>query len=401
MLTLRPLVLTAGGQSRLALAGLAPGQAYRIVILPARERGARFEQQGIADATGRLEWTQIVGWQGAANCQVFAGDSSEALATLHTYAAPADLAVRRPLRCDLHIHTTYSDGKSSPSEMVVRGRKLGLDVLAITDHNHYGASLEAIDAARRACLGLICYPGEEVTAPTWHLLAIGTTAPVGYAPERAGYAGMRASIDIIHRLGGRAYLAHPYWSIENGRHHLTSGDYERLLAEGGLDGIELLGDVDWEDNLRSLARYHELDPARRPPILSNSDTHRREHTYGTYWTLVFATSATHAGVLAAIADYHSVACALLTLGQGSQPARPHLAAYGPFELVDLALFLDRHYYPLHDALCRNEAELGRRLLAGDPLPAGAMARVRAELAALEQECWGNNSNSEGPAGCRP
>ena len=37
--------------------------------------------------------------------------------------------------CDLHAHTTRSDGKDSPQELIDRASKLGLKAIAITDHD--------------------------------------------------------------------------------------------------------------------------------------------------------------------------------------------------------------------------------------------------------------------------
>jgi len=355
-----------------------------VAILPVREPGTRLEMDVQADARGRATWAQRVTWQGEALCDILVDEGQTPAATLYLYAAPPEMLRRRPLRCDFHVHTTYSDGRNSPAEMVLRGRELGLDALAITDHNQYVGSQEAIEVAERLGLGLLCFAGEEVSAPDWHLLAIDARAPIEQAP--AGYAGLRAAIDRVHSLGGRAYLAHPYWTTSR-RHHLPPADYERLLTEGGLDGIELLGDVAWEDNLRSLARWSELGVEGGYPILGNSDTHGAAHTFGGFWTLVWAEAQTREAILRAIDERCSVACGLWVLEPPGQPARPRLQAFGPFDLVDLAIFLDRHYFPLHDALCREEAELGRRALAGEALPEATMAEVAARLAALQTECW--------------
>lgn len=385
---LRPLMMPQGGTARLTVAGLTPGRPYHVGLLPMRQPTVAHEVEGTADASGRLSWSQDVSWQGEALCDVCCSGSQEPLATLHCYAAPHEVLRRRPLRCDMHIHTTHSDGKSSPAEMVVRGRELGLDALAITDHNAYQGSVQAVEANRMLGLGLLCFMGEEVSAPHWHLLSIGASGPV-WSPERgAGYEGLRASIDLVHRLGGRAYLAHPYWTV-NRRQHLPSADYDRLLAEGSLDGIELIGDVDWEDNLRSLARYADARAAGHLwPILGNSDTHAAGHTFGGHTTLVLATSTTQEAVLDAIAERYSVACTITLLAQRGEQARLRFQAFGPYELVDLALFLDRHYFPRHDALCSQEAELAGRALRGHEPPAGAMGGVQAQLDRWYAQCWG-------------
>ena len=69
--------------------------------------------------------------------------------------------------------------------------------------------------------------------------------------------------------------------------------------------------------------------------------------------------------MAAILDHRSVACMLMPMGPAAYPVIPRLLAFGPFELVDLAIFLHEHYFPQHDELCLQEAELGRRYLGGD------------------------------------
>ena len=39
------------------------------------------------------------------------------------------------LKVDLHAHTTHSDGKNTPEEMIARYEELGFDAVAITDHD--------------------------------------------------------------------------------------------------------------------------------------------------------------------------------------------------------------------------------------------------------------------------
>jgi hypothetical protein len=173
--------------------------------------------------------------------------------------------------------------------------------------------------------------------------------------------------------------------------------YDRVLEEGILDGVELLGDVRHENNLRSLARYLDFRADGHDiPIVGNSDTHGKEHTYGTYWTLVFAREPTLDGVLDAIADGWSVACT--TAGRDAGPAgtenngtndrAARMSALGTFELVDCAYFLEQQFFPLHDRLCVHEAALAYRALEGAELPKGAMAACKAEMEALYCHSWG-------------
>jgi len=49
---------------------------------------------------------------------------------------------------DLHIHTIYSyDGTASVPAVLTQARKMGLDVIAITDHDEISGSLKALELA--------------------------------------------------------------------------------------------------------------------------------------------------------------------------------------------------------------------------------------------------------------
>ncbi len=57
---------------------------------------------------------------------------------------------------DLHTHTTASDGSYSPEQLVEAAKSLGLQALAITDHDTFEGYDEAAPIAARAGLNLIC-----------------------------------------------------------------------------------------------------------------------------------------------------------------------------------------------------------------------------------------------------
>ncbi len=60
------------------------------------------------------------------------------------------------------MHTTASDGRCSPADLVARVRTAGLDTFAITDHDTVAALAEARRHA--AASGLTLVPGIEITA---------------------------------------------------------------------------------------------------------------------------------------------------------------------------------------------------------------------------------------------
>ena len=57
---------------------------------------------------------------------------------------------------DLHSHTNESDGSSAPLELIDRALRLGLEALAITDHDTFAGYEQARTAAANYGLDLVC-----------------------------------------------------------------------------------------------------------------------------------------------------------------------------------------------------------------------------------------------------
>ncbi len=78
-------------------------------------------------------------------------------------------------KADLHIHTTASDGNSTPAEIVERAIDLKLEIISITDHDTISGLEEATEAAADKDIEIM--PGAEITASfndrEAHLLAYG------------------------------------------------------------------------------------------------------------------------------------------------------------------------------------------------------------------------------------
>ena len=78
---------------------------------------------------------------------------------------------------DLHTHTIYSyDGTASVSSVLKRAKQIGLDILAITDHDEIKGSLKAIELA--PTYGIEVIPGIEITTAEGDLLALNITEKV-------------------------------------------------------------------------------------------------------------------------------------------------------------------------------------------------------------------------------
>ena len=62
---------------------------------------------------------------------------------------------------DLHVHSTFSDGTQTPTELVKEAAACGLRAFALTDHDSTKGIEEALEAARTYDLEVI--PGIELS----------------------------------------------------------------------------------------------------------------------------------------------------------------------------------------------------------------------------------------------
>ena len=79
------------------------------------------------------------------------------------------------MKSDLHLHTTASDGRLTPSELVALALERGLEVISVTDHDSVGGVEEAVAAAGRSGK-ITVIPGVEINTD----LATGELHVLGY-----------------------------------------------------------------------------------------------------------------------------------------------------------------------------------------------------------------------------
>jgi predicted metal-dependent phosphoesterase TrpH len=195
---------------------------------------------------------------------------------------------RRLLLCELHAHTTWSDGVCSVAEVVDLYGGQGFDVLCITDHTvreddpylerglaidrgHWQAYLAEIDAESRRArerFGMLVIPGLELTdnAPdpdeAAHALAIGLRRFV--AVEGDLVDGMLAA-----RTAGAAIVAaHPHGPATAGLPRATRRFWHQRR--------ELAGLVDRYELFNRMQVFGWVAEAGLPAI-ATGDFHRPEH----------------------------------------------------------------------------------------------------------------------------
>ncbi|MCI6085516.1 PHP domain-containing protein [Selenomonas sp.] len=76
---------------------------------------------------------------------------------------------------DLHMHTTYSDGKLTPEELVAAAKTAGLHYIAITDHDTVEGVAHLYENGYFPCKGIHVIPGIEFSAhhPTQEIHILG------------------------------------------------------------------------------------------------------------------------------------------------------------------------------------------------------------------------------------
>lgn len=148
-------------------------------------------------------------------------------------------------RANLHIHTTYSDGKAEFSDIAGQAKISGCNTIAVTDHNTVQGHLDNPE--------LKVITGVEFDV--WykyiflHLLAYGIDVNYEglkkfYAKDKRGTEAdifrffstrnIKDLIKEIHNAGGIAVLAHPAccWALD-------MDSFIKALTKLGLDGLEV------------------------------------------------------------------------------------------------------------------------------------------------------------------
>ncbi|MEM3550826.1 MAG: PHP domain-containing protein, partial [Candidatus Bathyarchaeia archaeon] len=104
------------------------------------------------------------------------------------------------VKIDLHVHTCYSyDGLTTPEELILYGKKGGLDGLAITDHDRVDMALKIAKETR----DYVVIPGIEISCLNGHVIGLNVqeVIPKGLSIEE--------TVERIHEQGGLAIACHP------------------------------------------------------------------------------------------------------------------------------------------------------------------------------------------------
>lgn len=148
-------------------------------------------------------------------------------------------------KVNLHIHSTYSDGKSSFEEIIKQAKEKGYKLISITDHNTIEGHKKykddiLIPGVEFDCwinhifIHLLAYNIDVTNEEILQFMAKTKAETEGDFIRLFSKRNVPKLIKAIHNAGGIAVLAHPacYWAISLDR-------LVKKLIKYGLDGIEV------------------------------------------------------------------------------------------------------------------------------------------------------------------
>lgn len=390
------------------------GEEYTIHIRPLSEgspnsypnRDNITEYELKADDNGGFTITHKFGGEQEYFIRVM--ENGKKLLQLSVYAVAEDLYGRYPYKGDLHMHTFRSDGKEAPAIVAANYRRYGYDFLAITDHQRYYPSIEAMEAFKDIKTDYVLIPGEEIHLPGNDVHTVnfggkhsingliesrsqtkehpadkkycaidGNCPPVisdeefeaevnaliptldmpEDFPDKFQYAACVWIFNQIRKAQGLGIFCHPYWISD--AYHVPEGLTELLMQNKPFDAFEVAGgELYFEQNGFQWTRYYEdRAKGRFYPIVGSTDSHGSVHNDGKLVasTIVFARKNERAELIDSVKKCYSVA--VDTVGEDK--------IIGEFRFVKYACFLMKNYFPLHDELCYEEGRALKAYAAGD------------------------------------
>lgn len=213
--------------------------------------------------------------------------------------------MKRPILCDFHVHTTFSDGKMRLKDVIDLYGVNGFDVIAITDHvfdtqcshsqemiengmnvDNFQKYLQAVQKGAlyaRKKYDLLVIPGIEVCNNRigFHILGLDIKESID-----ANFSAKQV-VEEIHHQGGLAIACHPYYKISELQDRQKIEDTTLYLWKNREKYLHMIDA--WEiANRNDLFSIVGLDGL---PFLANSDFHEKEHLYS-WKTQVFASKDT-------------------------------------------------------------------------------------------------------------
>lgn len=153
------------------------------------------------------------------------------------------------MKLDLHVHSIYSpDATCEVKELIKKAKLIGLDGIAVVDHNNIKGAAAALEYAK-GIENFVVLPGAEISTVKGHLLGLGIkeNIPSMQEPEEA--------VEQIISLGGIAVIPHPY--------RMVSGLKLKKIKNLDFAGVEVFNSRSWRfENANALQLADKLNKGR-------------------------------------------------------------------------------------------------------------------------------------------
>lgn len=175
-------------------------------------------------------------------------------------------------RADTHMHTNLGDGTASPARVIEEATRKGLQVIAITDHDHVEGAKRVTELVARQQRRLQVITGVEVSTRQGHLLGLF----VSKAPR--ALQSVEASIEAIKEQGGLVIIPHPLGRLVPS---LSRAKIDALLNKDfPIDGIEIYNPSPANAAMRSTVRLANAQWGFAE--MGGSDAHFWQHIGAAY-----------------------------------------------------------------------------------------------------------------------
>jgi hypothetical protein len=191
----------------------------------------------------------------------------------------------------LHVHTTCSDGRLSPADVVALYRSRGYHFVVITDHNR------RTDVSGLSAPGFLVIPGVELgwgcneLGQPYHFVLAGLRGELSWPVELS----IERVVAHLRGLAPLVLLAHPYWS------GMTVAEMAALEGVAGLEVYNTSAETDLGKGLSSVHWDDLLARGKRWWGYAVDDSHGINDDLDGGWVWVKAGSLSEESVLSALA----------------------------------------------------------------------------------------------------
>jgi hypothetical protein len=190
-----------------------------------------------------------------------------------------DVGGFKVLKCDFHMHTTFSDGTVWPIVRLQEAWQEGLDVISLTDHMEYQPHRNEVSTNNNLPFGIIkndaaksnmiLIKGAEITraTPPGHFNALFTGDVTGFMTENTTAEKDREAIQKAYAQNAFIFWNHPGWKPN------IEGSYEWLPLIDDLYNNKMLNGIEVFNGFGFHMKALDWCIDKGLTVMGNSDSH--------------------------------------------------------------------------------------------------------------------------------